>query len=69
MDQGAIATFKALYRRITFSKAHETHETLSDGAVKKLAKRELEFISANYSSYCHILMMRKNLIILSVIIK
>ena len=30
MDQGVIATLKALYRKITFSKAHETHETLVD---------------------------------------
>ena len=30
MDQGAIATVKALYRKITFSKAHETHDTLAD---------------------------------------
>ena len=28
MDQGVIATAKALYKKITFSKAHETHETL-----------------------------------------
>lgn len=30
MDQGTIAIMKANYRKITFSKAHETHETLSD---------------------------------------
>ena len=30
MDQGAISTFKALYKRITFSKAHETHQTLTE---------------------------------------
>ena len=30
MDQGVIATVKALYRKITFSKAHETHDTLAD---------------------------------------
>ena len=30
MDQGVIATVKALYRKITFSKAHETHETLAE---------------------------------------
>ena len=30
MDQGVTATAKALYRRITFSKAHETHHTLVD---------------------------------------
>ena len=28
MDQGVIATLKALYKRITFEKAHETHNTL-----------------------------------------
>ena len=30
MDQGVIATVKALYRKITFSKAHESHDTLAD---------------------------------------
>ena len=30
MDQGVIATAKAIYKKITFQKAHETHETLAD---------------------------------------
>ena len=30
MDQGVIATLKALYRRVTFSKAHETNGTLAE---------------------------------------
>ena len=30
IDQGVIATVKALYRRITFSKAHEKEGTLAD---------------------------------------
>lgn len=45
MDQGVIATVKANYRKVTFSKAHETHECLADflkdytilDAVKNLA--------------------------------
>ena len=28
MDQGSIATVKALYKRITFAKAHTTHNSL-----------------------------------------
>ena len=28
MDQGVIATLKALYRKITFAEAHRTHDTL-----------------------------------------
>ena len=30
MDQGVIATAKAIYKKITFPKVHETHETLVD---------------------------------------
>ena len=30
MDQGCIATAKAIYKKLTFQKAHETHETLAD---------------------------------------
>ena len=30
MDQGCIATAKAIYKKLTFAKAHETHETLAD---------------------------------------
>jgi hypothetical protein len=30
MDQGVIATAKAIYKKMTFQKAHETHETLAD---------------------------------------
>ena len=29
MDQGVIATAKAIYKKITFTKAHETHKTLA----------------------------------------
>ena len=30
MDQGCIATVKAIYKKLTFAKAQQTHETLAD---------------------------------------
>ena len=43
MDQGSIATVKAIYKKLTFAKAHETHETLAELTSNQLSELILNF--------------------------